>query len=263
MSAAHRSPAAAALAASLTLGLLLAAGCDGPPVTIVETLQELPSEHGWEPPVPVNGWKYIIVHHSGTPAGSAKIFDDHHRNNLHWVNGLGYDFVIGNGTGSGDGEVEVGGRWTKQIVGAHVKGGDWNKVSIGVCLVGNFQETHPTEKQMASLHKLLNFLQTRCQISSRLVFGHREVMEPGYTECPGKNFSMVALRASLPVGPPVYRAVNGNWYPIENPNGTGSGNGSGSESGHDTAPVLIDPDTGEPFQAIPVPEMSAPKRRLR
>jgi hypothetical protein len=236
-------------AAAAVLALLgaLTAGCDDLPPVIIEPLVETPSEPAWEPAVPINNWKYIIVHHSGTAAGSAEIFDKFHREQRHFANGLGYHFVIGNGTDSGDGQVEVGGRWTGQLPGAHTKGGEWNKEGIGVCLVGDFMQQHPTERQMASLLRLLNFLQARCQIPSRMVFGHREVVEPGYTKCPGDNLSMPQLRAGLPAQPPVYRAVK--------PNGPANGG---------RAPAaLIDPDTGEPFPALPVPEMSAPKRRHR
>ena len=36
-------------------------------------------------------------------------------------NGLAHHFVIGNGIDSGDGEIEVGPRWSKQLLGGHLK----------------------------------------------------------------------------------------------------------------------------------------------
>ena len=62
-------------------------------------------------------WKYIVIHHSATDSGSAASFDRSHRKRG-W-DGLGYHFVIGNGRGTGDGVVEVGYRWTRQVTGAH------------------------------------------------------------------------------------------------------------------------------------------------
>ncbi len=62
-------------------------------------------------------WKYIIVHNSGTRQGNAHVFDVYHRRVRKMVNGLAYHFVIGNGSSSGNGEIEIGNRWTKQING--------------------------------------------------------------------------------------------------------------------------------------------------
>ena len=55
-------------------------------------------------------WRYIVVHNSGTRQGNARAFDYYHRNVRHMVNGLAYHFVVGNGTSSGDGEIEIGNR---------------------------------------------------------------------------------------------------------------------------------------------------------
>jgi hypothetical protein len=53
-------------------------------------------------------------------------------------NGLAYHFVIGNGTSSGNGEIEVGNRWRRQINGGHVHSDYLNNISLGICLVGDF-----------------------------------------------------------------------------------------------------------------------------
>lgn len=193
---------------ALTAGLFLA-GCkaydDGtvppaPPtkVTQLDETRTVIPDKGWEPAVPMNGWHYIVVHHSATPGGSAKSFEEDHRKNRHWENGMGYHFVIGNGVDVADGLVEIGDRWKNQIQGAHV-GGDLNKEAIGICLVGDFTKTHPTAKQLASLDRLVRFLQARCSIPASRVVGHEEA-RPGHTVCPGTNFSMCGLRSSLAKG---------------------------------------------------------------
>src|SRR5262249_48620046 len=66
-----------------------------------------------------NRWKYIIVHNSGTRQGNARIFDYYHRNVRRMPNGLAYHFVVGNGTSSGNGQVEIGNRWFRQLSGGH------------------------------------------------------------------------------------------------------------------------------------------------
>jgi LysM repeat protein len=140
-------------------------------------------------------WLYIVIHHSGTSLGNAAIFDRHHRR-LGMKNGLAYHFVIGNGKGSKDGEIEVGGRWTKQLHGGHCSVHRMNQIAIGICLVGDFEKTYPTRKQMDSLVSLLKYLMRKYDIPKGRVIGHRDVRR-GHTKCPGKNFSLTALRKKL------------------------------------------------------------------
>ncbi|MEO8353486.1 MAG: hypothetical protein ABI680_17290, partial [Chthoniobacteraceae bacterium] len=78
-----------------------------------------------------NRWRYIVVHNSGTRQGSAKAFDHYHRNVRRMANGMAYHFVIGNGTSTGDGQIEVGGRWRRQINGGHVHSDYLNNISLG------------------------------------------------------------------------------------------------------------------------------------
>ena len=155
----------------------------------------------WFPPTArEKRWKAIVIHHSGTRGGNAAIFDDWHRNNNHWQ-GVGYDFVIGNGDKCNDGKVEVTFRWRQQIPGAHVGGtpDNWANVdAIGICLVGDFNKTVPTRRQTTSLLKLIRFLQKRYNIPASRIYGHKDT--PGYTgktQCPGRNFSVFALKRML------------------------------------------------------------------
>ncbi|HPD47226.1 MAG TPA: peptidoglycan recognition family protein [Anaerohalosphaeraceae bacterium] len=154
---------------------------------------------GWIPRAKERQWTAIVIHHSATDRGSMAAFDDYHRQEHNW-DGIGYDFVIGNGKGSGDGQVEVTYRWREQLVGAHCKTPDnWaNERGIGICLVGDFTKTKPTWNQMKSLKELVRFLQQRYGIPKSRVYGHCEV--PGYTQgsvCPGRYFPMSTFRASL------------------------------------------------------------------
>ncbi len=145
--------------------------------------------------VRTRGWRYIVIHHSDTTTGNAAIFDRYHRRRG-MENGLAYHFVIGNGKGARDGEIEVGGRWRKQLHGGHVRNQGMNEVGIGVCLVGNFQKQRPSRKQMESLTRLVSYLMTKYNIPKRRVIGHRDV-RGNPTSCPGKNLSIVELRKKL------------------------------------------------------------------
>lgn len=153
-------------------------------------------EASWEPDTPKRDWKWIVIHHSASARGSASIIDEWHRKGNHWDE-LGYHFVIGNGSDSGDGQIEVGSRWPKQKHGAHCKVGNdetYNETGIGICLVGNFEKTHPSPAQMAALARLVDFLAARYQIDDRHIIGHGGV---GETRCPGRYFSLSDLLARL------------------------------------------------------------------
>jgi hypothetical protein len=88
--------------------------------------------------VQVRPWQWIIIHHTATTFGNAAIVTRWHIDR--GFDEMGYDFLIGNGTNSGDGQVEVGTRWPKQKWGAHTQSADnrFNLYGIGICLVGNF-----------------------------------------------------------------------------------------------------------------------------
>ncbi|MDD5130164.1 MAG: N-acetylmuramoyl-L-alanine amidase [Candidatus Omnitrophica bacterium] len=135
---------------------------------------------------PSDKWKYIIIHHSATDAGSSLNLNELHKRRG-WA-GIGYDFVIDNGTdGKGDGQIEVSPRWIKQEKGAHCQAADMNSQGIGICLVGNFSKEAVSEKQMVALVYLVNILREYYKIPKEKIMGHGQV--PGArTECPGKYF---------------------------------------------------------------------------
>ena len=143
-------------------------------------------------PVLRERWRFIIVHNSGTRQGNARIFDYYHRNVRRMRNGLAYHFVIGNGTSSGNGEIEVGDRWRRQINGGHVHSDYLNNISLGICLVGDFNRDQPTRAQLDSCEELIRYLRDRCGKVERHeipVRPHREMNPPRWaTDCPGDDF---------------------------------------------------------------------------
>ena len=153
----------------------------------------------WYPPRSIERhWQSIVIHHSATPNGNMAIFDKWHREGNHW-DGVGYDFVIGNGTDSPDGLVEVTFRWHQQITGAHCKTpGNWaNENAVGICLVGNFDETLPSDAQMQSLAQLVKYLAGRYRIPAHLICGHSSMPGALATNCPGRHFRLTSMRAML------------------------------------------------------------------
>lgn len=144
---------------------------------------------------PTHRWKYIIVHHSATDEGDALFFDKAHLKKG-W-DGVGYDFVIDNGSkGRVDGQIEVSPRWLKQLSGAHCKANGMNEIGIGICLVGNFNETQPTRRQMEALTALVNKLRRYYKIPESKILGHGQVPE-ARTDCPGKKFPWETFKSKL------------------------------------------------------------------
>jgi LysM repeat protein len=140
-----------------------------------------------------DNWQRIVVHHSAIKHGNAKKYDAaHRRRGMH--NGLAYHFLIGNGIDSGDGEIEIGPRWHKQLLGGHVKSYRTNLTAIGICLVGNFEETHPSRRQLEAFTQLMDWLRGSIIPKARKFAGHRELKGES-TICPGKNFPLAAMHA--------------------------------------------------------------------
>jgi len=145
----------------------------------------------WIPVASSRPWRWIVIHHSATPSGGAAKFDRDHREKG-WDE-LGYHFVIGNGTETGNGQIEVGPRWPKQKWGAHTRTPDnrFNEFGIGICLVGNFDVQRPTPEQMRSLAKVVAFLMKRYNIPPDRILGHKDAKP---TDCPGSNLNLAVVR---------------------------------------------------------------------
>ncbi len=134
-------------------------------------------------------WKYIVLHHTASEAGSVESIDADHRTRKDaqgnpW-RGIGYHFLIGNGHGMQDGEVAATFRWKKQCEGAHAGDSVYNNQGIGICLVGNFQEAPPTPAQWQSLQLLIRTLRRECRIDHAGIVRHTDIKA---TACPGKQF---------------------------------------------------------------------------
>ncbi len=142
----------------------------------------------------VRHWKYIIIHHSGSYKGSASSMDRYHREERGWKHGLGYHFVIGNGKGSRNGLIEVGGRWNEQMKGAHAGSDEYNQYGVGICLVGNFETNRPTRAQISALVDLIKYLQECCNIPRRKILMHKRLK---ITDCPGKYFPYSEVMSRL------------------------------------------------------------------
>lgn len=154
----------------------------------------------FQPPKADRPWKYVVVHHSAHNEGGLDQIDREHRQVLGWE-GCGYHFVIGNGTGSPDGQIEIAQRWLDQKQGAHCRDGkfsDLNEYGIGICLVGDFDDSEPTPKQLEAAKALVAYLSDRYDIRSDRMGTHAQLSNSN-TSCPGKNLQPSAIFGTKPV----------------------------------------------------------------
>ena len=145
----------------------------------------------WVPVATANSWRWIVIHHSATTVGGAARFAREHQ--AKGWDELGYHFVIGNGSDTGSGTVEVGSRWPKQKWGAHAKTPDnqFNEHGIGICLVGDFDQGRPSDAQLKSLAKLTAYLMKTYHVPPERIIGHGDTKA---THCPGRNMNIAAVR---------------------------------------------------------------------
>jgi hypothetical protein len=139
-------------------------------------------------------WRYIVLHHSASANGNYDQIDAEHRKLL-GIDGCGYHFVIGNGTGSDDGRIEVSQRWNNQKQGAHTRNArthDADEYGIGICLVGDFDQKPPSARQLAAAQALVAYLSQRYNIANGNVRTHAHLAATK-TVCPGKYFPNEAM----------------------------------------------------------------------
>jgi N-acetyl-anhydromuramyl-L-alanine amidase AmpD len=150
----------------------------------------IPNTLGPRPVIPLypsKRWTYIVIHHTATDEGNAFSLDQLHHHRGFW-NGLGYHFLIDNGTdGKQQGQIEIGPRWVKQQDGAHANADGMNQKGIGIALVGNFSESQVPSRMLESLVQLVRILQHYYKIPPQNVIRHCDVLGKN-TECPGANF---------------------------------------------------------------------------
>lgn len=127
----------------------------------------------------------IIIHHTHNPELTLVTTHNLHKERFKWA-GIGYNYLI-----EKDYSVYEG---RGMYVGAHAKG--HNIDSIGIAMVGNFDEVTPSNKEIKVLIELCTYLMFKYDIEPDKVLGHREL--DGVTKsCPGNKFNMDEFRMEL------------------------------------------------------------------
>jgi hypothetical protein len=140
----------------------------------------------------------LVVHHSALPLSDGPREIQHKHMKARGFADIGYHFLIDSEGLLYEGR-ELG------VRGAHTAG--HNTGTVGVALLGNFEEAEPLPEQLATLEALARYLQSSYAITH--LAGH-QAFQPGETLCPGQALApeipRLAARLALEVGTGGYRA---------------------------------------------------------
>jgi len=121
----------------------------------------------------------LIVHHSaGNQKATVESIHAYNRDSRGWA-GIGYHYII-----YPDGSIHRG--RPESMRGSHA--GNANDWALGVCVVGDYTNTPPSDAALHALTRLLAWLAVRhdwAWSSARTLSGHRDWMS---TACPGAAF---------------------------------------------------------------------------
>jgi hypothetical protein len=133
-------------------------------------------------------WKSIYVHHSKTPGGNESTISQ-------TQGGCGDHFVIGNGQGAVDGQIQFSLRWDLQQPADPAPGvARVDAACVSICVVGDFDSSPPTPTQLRRLQQLVQTLQERFRIGAEQVW----VFDvPGSPAGVGKYFPTGAFNSQL------------------------------------------------------------------
>ena len=128
-------------------------------------------------------WKSIYIRQSKTDAGDAALL-------ARPTGFLPDHFVLGNGAGLTDGQIQVGQRWARQAAATNV---DLDHC-ISICLIGDFDKSTPTALQLQRLQELVQVLQGRCGIAGADVHLDADTHTPSAI---GRCFPAAVFRKQL------------------------------------------------------------------
>lgn len=115
--------------------------------------------------------KQIIIHHSATSGGSPESFARYHVENKGWP-GIGYHIVI-------DKNGNICKTNFATTISYHCSG--QNHKSIGVCVIGNYDNVLPDGNILSSLHDVIKYYDKMLGVELPIK-GHRDFKA---TSCPG------------------------------------------------------------------------------
>lgn len=152
---------------------------------------------------PLSQIAHLVVHHSGVPAEvGVEAIAGYHVADLNWP-GIGYHFVV-----APDGHIDQTNALS--TVSYHVR--QFNPVSVGIALLGDFDTAPPGTDQLEATAALCAWLRRELGLPLDAIQGHRELVS---VTCPGSQwltgaawkydllYRVQRLLGETPVAPPV------------------------------------------------------------
>lgn len=163
----------------------------------IDLRETIPGDsYNWSWVRPLSQVNYLAIHHTAAPDTQTpdEIANFHIQSNG-W-GGIGYHFLISK-------QAVV--YYVGDISTARANVANLNEQVIGICLIGNFTDSEPTQKQIDSIRKLCQYLIDQPRLSNLKSFdslkGHKEL--PGQaTPCPGDTWPIwkAKITGSAPSG---------------------------------------------------------------
>lgn len=146
-------------------------------------------------PVEPARWDSIVITHSASPFGSPESLEARQRELSQ--QGLGFHFIVGNGSGMGNGDIHVGYRWLDQQPGLQVfsqtNGPDAGR-AISICLVGDGNRRPFTNLQVQRLAQLVATIARQLDIPADRVYLQSQLSQAA---SPGRYFPEAQFRELL------------------------------------------------------------------
>ena len=162
----------AALLASMTVGaiVLMALGNHPPSAgafSLWQICHEIDSAKEAirsQAPQSADRWNRVEVYYSGTKAGNIKQLAS--LSGLARKEDINCHFVICNGLGAGDGQIQSTEKWMRQW--SLVSGRTWygSGKTIRICVIADGKSAHPTESQKQMTRELVKELRRRFEIQT-------------------------------------------------------------------------------------------------
>jgi hypothetical protein len=103
-------------------------------------------------------------------------------------------FIIGNGRGRPDGEIQMTQRWNMQVAaGAPAGAKSIDPACVSICLIGNLDKAAPTAEQVRKLTRLVSALQSQLALGGDKVF----MMDNPGSAGIGRMFPVADLRQQI------------------------------------------------------------------
>lgn len=131
----------------------------------------------------------MIHHTAGTQHDTVESERKYHKSKG-WKD-IGYHYFI-EVDNKGRGHLKAG--RSTELTGAHCDTGNWNKISLGLCVAGNYSKTAMSEELYRDVLGAVLHVMKVYQIPANMLFGHRD---KDSTQCPGNLFPLSALKADV------------------------------------------------------------------